>query len=75
LRSTRSPQGTRRGPRVDVRISNINRVLEGYVLAYDNYIKTSGFSPIVIDLYLLNSKNLASATPEVWHQFELNSQR
>ena len=58
-------------PRVDVRISNVNRVLEGYVLAYDNYIKTSGFSPIVIDLYLLNSKNLASATPEVWHQFEL----
>ena len=52
-------------PRVDVRISNVNRVLEGYVLAYDNYIKTVGFDPIIVDLYQLNSKNLASSTPEV----------
>jgi phage-related protein len=60
-------------PKVEVSVSNVTRALEIYVLAYDTYIKTAGFDPIIVDLYLINSKNLASATPEVWHQFELKS--
>lgn len=58
-------------PRVDVRVSNINRVMEQYIRDYDTYIKANGFSPISVKLYIVNSKNLASATPEVEHWFEL----
>lgn len=58
-------------PRVDVRVSNISRAMESYIQAYDTYVKTNGFSPILVNIYVLNSLNLASATPEVEHLFEL----
>lgn len=58
-------------PRVDIRVSNISRAMEVYIQAYDTYIKTNGFSPVLVNIYVLNSLNLTSATPEVEHLFEL----
>lgn len=58
-------------PRVDVRVSNVSREIEYYLHAYDLYCKTNGYEPIVCTIYVLNSLNLASDTPEVDHLFEL----
>ena len=58
-------------PQVELRVGNVSRAMEAYLQAYDLYLKTSGFSPIVVNIYVVNSENLGSATPEVEHQFEL----
>jgi lambda family phage minor tail protein L len=58
-------------PRVDVRICNISRAMEAYVIAYDTYVKANGFSPIEVELYVLNTLDLASSTPAGQVSFEL----
>jgi phage-related protein len=58
-------------PRVDIRISNISRVMDSVVQQYDAYVKVNGYSPVMVNIYLLNSLNLGSATPEVKYVFEL----
>lgn len=58
-------------PRVNIRVSNISRAMEAYLQDYDTYTKNNGFSPIEVTIYVLNSDNLASSTPEVEHVFEL----
>lgn len=62
-------------PRVDLRVSNVSRAMEQYLHAYDAYIKSLGYSPITFSIFVLNSKNLASTTPEVEHIFELTQPR
>jgi phage-related protein len=57
--------------RVVIRVSNVSRALDAYIQTYDNYIKANGHSPLTVDIYLLNSLNLGSAVPEVWHRFQL----
>src|SRR4030042_50773 len=58
-------------PEVVLRVSNVSRVMESYLQSYDEYTKANGYTPIEVTIYVLNSKNLASATPEVAHYFEL----
>lgn len=58
-------------PSIVLRVGNQSRVMEQYIQAYDSYCKTNGFSPITCDLYVVNSKNLGSATSEVQHTFDL----
>lgn len=58
-------------PRVDVRVGNVNREMEGYIHDYDAYVKEHGPSPITCDLYVLNSLDLESGDPVVHHVFEL----
>ena len=58
-------------PEVVLRVSNVSRVMESYLQSYDAYTKANGYTPIEVTIYVLNSKNLASATPEVAHYFEL----
>lgn len=58
-------------PRVDVRVGNVNRVMEQYVAAYDDYCKANGFEPVEVIIYVLNSNNLSSSDPEAQHIFEL----
>ena len=58
-------------PQVEVRVSNVSRAMESYIQNYDSYCKTNGFTPITVSIFVLNSKNLANATPEVEHLFEL----
>jgi len=58
-------------PQVVIRVSNISRAMELYIHDYDDYIKTNGFSPITVSIFVLNSENLGSDDPEVEHFFEL----
>jgi phage-related protein len=58
-------------PRVDLRVSNVSRAMEVYLADYDAYTKANGYSPVTVSIFVLNSLNLASATPEVEHIFEL----
>jgi len=58
-------------PRVDIRVSNVSRAMESYLQAYDLYTKLNGYTPITVSIFVLNSKSLASSTPEVEHLYEL----
>jgi phage-related protein len=58
-------------PRVELRVSNVDRQMEYYIWLYDSYIKSNGFTPIEVSIYVLVSKNLGSATPEAEHVYEL----
>jgi phage-related protein len=59
-------------PRVDVRVSNVNRIFESYLQTYDTYCKVNGFEPIEVSIFVINTLVCATvATPEVEHQFEL----
>ena len=62
-------------PRVDVRVGNVSRVMEAYLAAYDAWTKQYGYAPVEVLIYVLNSANLASPTPEVEHVFELKQPR
>ena len=42
-------------PQVTLRMSNINRVMESYIQAYDIYCKVNGFSPIPVIIYVVNN--------------------
>lgn len=58
-------------PRVEVRVGNVSRAMEVYIQAYDLYIKNNGYSPVSVNIYVINSKNLSNSDPEVEHVFEL----
>ena len=58
-------------PEVVLRVSNVSRQMEAYLQDFDAYTKANGYSPIEFEIYVLNSKNLASSTPECVHYFEL----
>ena len=58
-------------PRVDVRISNANQLMDYYVNRYDYYCKVNGFTPINVSIMVINSGNLSNPKPETRHEFEL----
>ena len=58
-------------PRLNLKVSNVNRVFEKYLQDYDLYCKTNGYQAITINLYVLNSLNLADDTPEAEYEFNL----
>jgi lambda family phage minor tail protein L len=61
-------------PQVVVRISNADRAIEAFIQDYDTYVKTYGFSPMGVYIYIVNSKAIALdpyCDPEVEHYFEL----
>ena len=60
-------------PQVNVQVSNISRVMEAYISAYDTYCKNNGYSDIDVNLYVVNSKNLADSTAEAEYEFILKS--
>lgn len=60
-------------PQIAIRVSNVSRIIEGYVWEYDTYCKNNGYSPILIDLYCVNTKAIEAdpnCDPEVEHNFE-----
>ncbi len=57
--------------RVDVRVSNVSREMETYLHQYDAYCKANGFEPVLCTIYVINSLNLASSTPECELKFKL----
>ena len=58
-------------PRVDLRVSNVSRAIEGYLHEYDTYCKANGYSAIEVTVSLINYANVASDTPEVEYDFIL----
>mgnify|MGYP003394431837 CR=1 FL=1 len=61
-------------PRVDIQISNVSRVMDVYLEFYDAYIKANGYTPITVNIYVINTAVIANngyADPEVEHIFEL----
>jgi lambda family phage minor tail protein L len=46
-----------------ITVSNLNGVIGQYVRQYDNYVKINGFEPVVITLYVINTKDLLNTLP------------
>lgn len=55
----------------NLQVSNANNVIGTYVRQYDAYVKNNGFEAIDVTLSVINTNNLASATPEIQHKATL----
>lgn len=58
-------------PQVNLKVSNVSRVMEAYIQEYDTYCKANGYSQITVTIYVLNSLDLANTDPCVQHDFIL----
>lgn len=58
-------------PQVVIRIGNVNRAIEAYIHDYDDYCKSSGYEPLDVHIYVLNSNDLANNDPVAEHIFQL----
>lgn len=58
-------------PRVDIRVSNITRAMEGYLQDYDYYTKVNGYSPIELTISVVHSAHLDLTDPETEYVFHL----
>ena len=59
-------------PQVEVRVANVNRVVESYLHEWDAYCKTNGYETISFTLFLLNSADLANTDAAVEHSWRLD---
>ncbi|MEW5725865.1 MAG: DUF1833 family protein [Thermodesulfobacteriota bacterium] len=57
--------------RLDLRVVNVDRIVETYVHDWDEYCKANGYESIEFTLYLLNAKDLANDDPVAEHSFLL----
>ena len=46
-----------------IKVGNVKNIIGQHVRQYDVYVKTNGFEPIRVVLYIVNSKDLANTTP------------
>ena len=46
-----------------IKVGNVKNIIGQYIRQYDAYVKTNGFEPITVVLYIVNSKDLANPTP------------
>ena len=46
-----------------IKVGNVKNIIGQYIRQYDVYVKTNGFEPIRVNLYIVNSKDLANTTP------------
>ena len=46
-----------------IKVGNVKNIIGQYIRQYDVYVKTNGFEPIRVVLYIVNSKDLANTTP------------
>ena len=58
-------------PRVDLRVSNVARAMESYLQEWDIWTKANGYQPILADIFVVNSKNLADANPSVEFNYQV----
>lgn len=58
-------------PRVDIKVSNVTRSMEGYLQDYDNYCKQNGYSPVELTLSVVHSAHLDLTEPETEYVFHL----
>lgn len=45
-------------PRVDIKVSNVTRAMEGYLQDYDYYTKINGYSPVELTISVVHSAHL-----------------
>jgi phage-related protein len=74
-------------PSFNIKVSNVNRLMESYIVQYDQWLKLNSHAAIEVTLYIVNTHNLGSAVAEfeytadvlsytadaVWVTFELGS--
>jgi lambda family phage minor tail protein L len=61
-------------PQINIRVSNVSRVMESYLQDYDIYCKTYGYEAISVNIYVVNTKAVIAnpnCDPEVEHSFIL----
>ena len=61
-------------PLVTLSIPNVDRIMDQYLRAYDDYVKVNGYQPITVSICIINSRVVAqnpSADPEFEHTLEL----
>lgn len=46
-----------------IKVGNVKNIIGQYIRQYDAYVKTNGFAPITVILYIINSKDLANTIP------------
>ncbi len=62
-------------PRVDLRVANVNRVMDAYLRDYDAYTKANGYTPVEVAIYVVNKAAIdldGNADPEVEYIFDLH---
>lgn len=61
-------------PTVSIKISNVSRAIESYLVQWDAYQKANGYAPIVVEISVVNTfviENMPDCDAEVTHTFEL----
>jgi lambda family phage minor tail protein L len=58
-------------PRVELRIPNVDRTVEGYLQEYDAYVKRNGPADITVGIYVVSTATLDDPTPVVYHEYIL----
>lgn len=48
-------------PQVELRVSNVSRVMESYLQDYDLYTKTNGYTPVEVWIYVVNNQQMSSS--------------
>ncbi len=46
-----------------IKVGNVKNIIGQYIRQYDAYVKTNGFEPITVVLYIVNNKDLTNTTP------------
>lgn len=46
-----------------IKVGNVKNIIGQYIRQYDTYVKTNGFEPITVTLYIVNSKDLINSNP------------
>ncbi len=57
-----------------IKVANVNNVIGQYIREYDVYLKTNGFAPLTLSLYIVNSKDLENTTPVLVQNLTLSTQ-
>lgn len=57
-----------------IKVSNVNNIIGEYIRDYDVYLKLNGFAPITVNLFIVNSKDLANTTPVISQNLVLSTQ-
>lgn len=70
-----SQGGTGEVPQVELRLANPDRIFEPYIDMYDAYVKRNGFSPVTVNIMVVNTAELDSGNPVVDHEYELKNPR
>lgn len=58
-------------PSVELRIPNVDRVVEGYLQEYDAYVKRNGPADITVGIYVVSTLQLNTANYVVYHEYIL----